>query len=881
MGDQVITGIERAPLIGKIETMSPPARIEEVGETNGNGKSSSSSGVLTTEKLLGALTRSLQRRAQNINQVFSIEEYLKMLNDKPALYLRPSLSNFKEYVREKYGGKKVRVLGRDVIDYRFTDPSQTQLRSINHFRGHPLFVDTFLEYLDNFSKMPYPDKGIAILGPGSTGKSCFVDDLLRILEAYSHSDKGILTTFQWVFPSRLFNYGFGQNGAINEPLKQDEIILTIPAAKNEMPIFLFDVEERKELIDLFIKEGKLPEDFNRDFVLMGKLDAMSDEKILNGLLKVYDKDLTKVLRHVQVVRWYFSSNGGKGSVMKYPTLAPNTFLRPITPEINWDALPPQILNALSSEGLFSQEGLLPKANHGIFYIDDMFRGIEKHKGLNDYLYLLRLAEKGDANVSDPSGTVCINGNYNIVNIGTVNDSRIREVRELDPENWDAISGRMLFPIVEHERCYRYVEELFNDKLRIMLPLESNRHVSPNVIYAFSLWVTMTHLFPYGNTPYYDNLPIDQKTKDRLKQLYNKMTLFEKAKYYQGENLEEYKLDSSTCKYGAEDQKMLYENGHYAPDEYNLGFGENHLEIYEGCVGLPTRVAEVMLRQAIKLKPDDAVTVLELFKVIEGACKREFAFEKKRNKLIADIQKSYQEQSKGKATGGKDPSYSLYALSSPPTTKDLLNQVEEHIKEKIRFDVCKATGFWKTKAEAKIDLEKYIAHMKAWNQKETVAPKYREPKSSDKPNEILLRKNEEIFGVYERYVENKEVKYAYNETKAIEFRGARMRDIASWLISNPDKNMYENLDQIRGIGELIQKLEAAYVRANQKGINNFVEDLTTYIDSERNISKIDAAERRDILLKGIAALEEKGYNFESIIKEVDFAFRSNTSNDYIL
>lgn len=852
--------------------------IQRINPFSGNG-------VPTQEKLLAALTRSFEQRAERTNQVFTMDEYLRRLSDKPALYMRPVskyILDAMDYLDNKYGSKKIRALGRDITEHQFVDPAQKELRSVNRFRGHPLFWHTFRNALSDFSKMPYPNKAIVVHGPTSTGKSCFFDDFLKGLETYSREEEGVLTTYQWVFPSKLFNIGFGKDLSSDQEIKQSDIVLTVPADKNTMPIFLFDEDERKQFVDALIEEGKLPDDFNRDFIISGKLDEMS-AKILDGLLKVYytakesdDEDTKRNARieaakqarkHIQVVRWNFSSNGGKGLVLKQPTTAPNTILKPITPQVNWDDLPPQILNVLYSAGLFSQEGLLPTSNHGIFYRDDMFKDVEKHKGLKDYLYLLRLAEKGDANITDPNELKTVNESFDILNVGTTNDGTLRLVRELDPDNWDAINGRLVFIPIEHERCYSYVGELFNDKLQVLVPKETKRHVSPNVIKAFSLWTTMTHLFPYGNTPYYDSLQIDSQTRDKLKNLLGKMTLLEKALLYEGENLEKYKLDGSS-KYTTAEQDLLQNNAAFIADEYNIGFGENHLEVYEGCVGLPSRVAEVILARATKLKPDEPVTVIEIFEAIEQACKREFGFEVSRNKLIQDIQKMQQEKSKGKS-GGKEQTYSLSSLSSFPTTKELLNQVKEHIQNKIRFDVCQATGFWKTKNQIKFDLRRYFAHAKAASRNEEVVEEYRVPKNSHKPNEAILHSVEKIFGF--------DVSLSRDDQKREQFRKEKITAFGIWQLDHAGVNSLDKIDQV--FPDLAQKLEAQYTLENKLGIKNFIEDLKAYVENGESINGMISLEndhhRRRILLDGIQGLMKEGYNMKSIIKEVSFAFK-----DYI-
>ncbi len=871
-----IVQVTEKPLdfITKVASQGIPTQTDLTKTSQaGSNKTILSDGTLTSEKILRALVDCFSDEYKNKKLTLSIQEYLDMVLEKPQLMLRPISRYVKDamdYVDTIYGSKTVRRLGRDVREFSFLDlPWKPQeLKSVERFIGHPVFWNKFYGRLDNFSKMACPNTAYFIHGPGSTGKSRAFDSLFETLEYYSNTDEGAMFTYEWVFDKNLSDMGFHSllNSRQNLPVKQDEIILSIPANKNSMPIFLFDLDYRRELVDLLIKSEKLPEDFNRDFLLTFKLDEMS-RKIRDGLLELYEGDGAKALRHLRIRRSYFSKNGGKGLVLKQPTSAPNTYLKPITPDINWDALPPQIVNVLSSAGLHSLEGALATANHGIYYCDDMFRGIEKHRGLNEFLYILRLAEKGDANVPDPSGINVLNETFDILQLGTVNDSRLGEVAELDPENWDAIRARLDGDPIEHERCYKYVAKLFKDKLDIMVPPETHRHVSPNVLNAFSLWVAMTHLFPHANPSYYDKLPLNDQSKKRIKQLLENMTLLNKALLYQNEDINSFVLDSRDFSYGAEDQKFLQDNTQFISEEYNLGFGEHNLEIYEGCVGLPSRVAERILAQAARYKPNESFTVIELFNVLEQACKRTFRFEMQRNQLVAKIKEDKVKAANG---GNKNTTRDSEAFNIPqefPPTKDLLDQVIKFTKRKIRYDVCQATGIWKSRDQIKDDLQRYFAHVKAYTQRDSVAPAYRMPIEKSEPNNEVLSLNESIF--------NPDL----SESRKDDFRRELITKIGSWKLDlkNEGKDAMENIDSI--FPDLASKLEAKYTKENKIFITNFVEDLKAYIEYGKNIGKImllqNDPKRKALFLVGIKGLEERGYNIESLTKEVQFAFK-----DYI-
>lgn len=874
MGDGTkVNGISVTVPVSKIDTTVPPS---DRTLTNDRVSPSSNNGVNSYSRALRALT-DLDGEFTRAKDVMSVQEYLDLVDERPQLLLRPIskyITDAIDYVDREFGAKTVRVLGQEAKEFAFLRLpwKMKELKSKEPFRGHPVFWNKLYSKLKDFSRMAHPNNILMINGPKSTGKSCAFDSLFELLEYYSKTEEGALYSFEWIFDNKLSTFGFHNgNGTTHSPIAQKDIVLSISANNNSIPFFLFNPKFRKEKIEEFIQAGHLPEDFNKDFVLSSQLDKMS-ETIKKGFYSFYkgvapnakkEEIANNVLRNVQVFRWQFSKDGGKGLVLKQPTTAPDTVLIPIMPETNWDLIPPQIVNVLSKAGLFAMKGTLSTANNGVLYLDDMFRGSDRHKGVNDFLYTLRLGEKGDASVPDPSGIVHMNENFHILHIGTVNDSRIAEVAQQDGENLDAIKDRADWFTIEHERCYRYVAELFEDKLNVMIPTESERHISPNVLDAFSLWVTMTHLFPTANDSYYDGLLIsDAKEKEKLKTLAKSMTLLEKALLYQGEDLNAHVIDSAEFRYNSEAQQILQAHTPAITNEYNLGFGEQNLAIYEGCVGLPSRVAERILASATRLKPDESFTVLELFHALEQACKRTFKYELDRNELITAILS--EKQKKLKNTTGSSSKGEQITIPKFPSTEDLLSQVKAYMKRKIKSDVCKATEVWKTKSEVKSDLQKYFAHVRAYITGDKIPVKYRVTSSEEKPNITFLRSKESAFGI--------------SEKDSHLFRTEKMGNLAAWMLDHSDVDAWEHLDKIEKFRDLFNKLEAEYTKENWNGINNFISDLKEYISNGKQEDKIISIQndktgrRKETLLKGIEGLQKMGYSLESLVKEVIFAFQ---------
>ena len=110
----------------------------------------------------------------------------------------------------------------------------------------------------------------------------------------------------------------------------ENIELRIPNAMREHPLFLIPRKERKALIDQALGNGK------GDFVvpaylLEGELTQKS-RKIYDALLASYEGDWLKVLRHVQVERFYVSRRYREATVTVEPQLAVDARARQLTLE---------------------------------------------------------------------------------------------------------------------------------------------------------------------------------------------------------------------------------------------------------------------------------------------------------------------------------------------------------------------------------------------------------------------------------------------------------------------------------------------------------------------------------------------------------------------
>src|SRR5207237_4880830 len=123
--------------------------------------------------------------------------------------------------------------------------------------------------------------------------------------------------------------------------------------------------------------------------LEGELCAKC-RQIYAALLQSYNGDVLKVLRHVQVERFYISRRYMAGAVTVEPQMAVDADYRQVTHDRSHGALP----GALQNLALFEPYGPLVAGNRGVIEFSDLLK-----RPLDHYKYLLGTVETGIARMS--------------------------------------------------------------------------------------------------------------------------------------------------------------------------------------------------------------------------------------------------------------------------------------------------------------------------------------------------------------------------------------------------------------------------------------------------------------------------------------------------
>jgi len=299
--------------------------------------------------------------------------------------------------------------------------------------------------------------------------------------------------------------GFGGTGA-NGPdagetfahLPDDMIDARLGDELRDHPLLLVPLEERARMIDGAVAGSK---DFVvSDYVRHGHLSP-KNRAIFEALLASYHGDYLKVLRHVQVERFYVSSRYRTGYVTVEPQLSVDATERQITADRSLAALPP----TLQSVPLFEYGGELVNANRGLIEFDDLLK-----RPLEAYKYLLVTVER--SGVSLASANLFLD----LVFLGSSNEIHLQAFKEIP--DFQSFKGRIELVRVPYILDVRHEQRLYEEKLK---EAAGPRHLDPHSAYVAALWAVLTRM----RKPQVDRYPAP------VAELVAKLTPLEKAELY--------------------------------------------------------------------------------------------------------------------------------------------------------------------------------------------------------------------------------------------------------------------------------------------------------------------------------------------------------------
>jgi serine protein kinase len=550
---------------------------------------------MSLEHLLEKIRTENLKNFESEDRLRTFEDFLKDFYENPYLYLRTAPQYLVEMF-DHFGTDSVSRVGREVTRFRVFDAAEGGRSHGEYLVGQEHAQNKFYEFLTNFAQKGRADKMVLLHGPNGSGKTSFVECVCAGLENFSRTSEGELLRFSWIFSERDSNLepiGFDspqnpEDADSDESLallEEKEISSKIPCEMNDPPIFLIPKELRKSIIDEAISkfDGAPKPNFNYALFLEGDL-CPKCRTIYDAILSGARGDWMKVIRHVQVERYYISKRYRTGAVTIEPQGNIDSTVRQIQTERNW-SLP----TILRNQNLHEPVGDIVDANHGILeYSDFLKRPIEANK------YLLTTCERGT--VSLPHFMAYLD----LVILGTSNEKQLSLFKR--SSDFSSFKGRIELIEFPYLLMVSKETELYNNHIQLF---SRDRHVTPHTAQTAASWAVLTRL-KRPNPDYYE---------ESLKSVVNGLSPTDKAALY----------DRGVSPLGLkeDEKKALRREIVKVRAEYDDSEGEFEGLFgaeYEGRRGASPREMMMLLAHAAENRKYSCVTPMAVFEAVEELCR---------------------------------------------------------------------------------------------------------------------------------------------------------------------------------------------------------------------------------------------------------------------
>jgi len=460
-----------------------------------------------SSEFLDQLNAEVKHEYEETRRILSFAEFLDAFMDHPRRYAR----NAVQYLRDcflYYGTTEKPQQWGEVTHFELFDAPFDEGR--DRVVGQEHVQEQIYNLLENFVRQGRIDKLILLHGPHGSAKSSIIGSIIRALEHYSRTDEGALYRFNWIFPggnlARGSSIGFEgfSTRKVEETdldsfayLDEEEIDATIPSPMKDHPLLLIPPEKRFELLDEYIENLVVPgktddheteairrdpieddgEEGSRpfvasDYIMHGDI-SHSSRQIFDALLNAYDGEIEKVLRHVQVERFFVSRRYREGVVVTEPQRAVDAGLRQLTVDKSLSALP----TSLQNQTIYEPFGDLVDANRGLIDYDDLFK---RPKELNQYL--LATSEKGTVSMENRIL------HLDTVLMATGNEDYLDAFKQTP--DYSSFKGRMELVRVPYLLDYTVEELIYEEQLA---SVDFIKPLAPHTMYVAALWALLTRL----------------------------------------------------------------------------------------------------------------------------------------------------------------------------------------------------------------------------------------------------------------------------------------------------------------------------------------------------------------------------------------------------
>ncbi|MGH7145045.1 MAG: hypothetical protein ACREJ2_13095 [Planctomycetota bacterium] len=535
---------------------------------------------MNSEDILKAIDAEFQALYKAESWILGFDEFLNLFMHQPYTVGRNAAQVLVDAI-DHFGKYEVQAPGGTLTRYRIFDAERDDGR--NRLCGQEQAAYNLIRHLRIFAESKV-DKLILLHGPNGSSKSTLVKLLARALERYTGLPEGHTYTFRFLFEGRNTEerLGFargsasgkgasikpaektgGFNSLAHEP--EDRIAFKIESVMREHPLLLLPRDHRRHVIDAALqaakKAGRYKPHFERvksPYLWDGELSGRSHQ-IVDALLKSYEGNLSKVLAHVQVVRWTASRRYREGIVTIEPQQSVDAGVRVMDLDMGSD-IPP----ALQGMRLIDIVGELADGAGGLVEYTDIFkRPMEMNK------YLLQTIEEGM--VSLPSALQPLNA----VLIASANEKYLEAFKKAP--DFPSYKGRVELVMVPYLLQWRTEMLIYQDYVRSL-----NISCAPHTLETAAQLAVLTRL----------RRPDPDHYAAGLKNAIDSLSPFEKMMLYDAGATPQ-RLSSEEARLLVTSREGLY---HEFDNDY-ISFEGFEGAAFEGRFGLSAREIRMILADA--------------------------------------------------------------------------------------------------------------------------------------------------------------------------------------------------------------------------------------------------------------------------------------------
>jgi predicted Ser/Thr protein kinase len=462
---------------------------------------------MDAKRFLQAVGTEVSQDFEKNRTILSFEEYLTLFLNEPSRQARNAAQYLRD-VMDHFGSEQVAHPSGKIRRFKLFDLTDGDRGRV---AGQEEVQNAIYRVLGNFVRAGSVNKLILLHGPNGSAKSSLVDALKRASEAYSILPEGALYRINWIFPTdKLVKGSIGFGDRPSGPgemgtfahLEPENVEVRVACEMRDHPLFVVPKQERKALLEQILqKKGVGQEHVISDHMVGGEL-CHKCRGIFNALLTANHGDYFKVLRHVQVERFYLSRHYQVGAATVEPQMSVDASYHQVSADRSHANLPLALQNLV----LFEPHGPLVSANRGIIEYADLLK-----RPLEAYKYLLGFSETSEV----PLEHFVLQ--LDQVLIASSNEKHLAAFKELP--DFASFKGRIELVRVPYLRRYRVEREIYDSQIT---SAAVGKHVAPHTTEIAALWAVLTRL----------KKPVAERYPHELRELVDQLSPLEKMHLYE-------------------------------------------------------------------------------------------------------------------------------------------------------------------------------------------------------------------------------------------------------------------------------------------------------------------------------------------------------------